>query len=148
MADTHDSDAETEALLEAHLASLSDEAWEQLEVLVADLESNAEPWGEWRNVNLDGSMAFPFVTYGPLASRAMGELGRQQLSVVFDWPAWYQRSIYEQHPELADLASPTDAIRLLVRLVRGERFSEGTWYTALEDGTVALLFRRLLDFPH
>ena len=146
MTDTNDSDAATDVLLVEYLSSLTDSDWTEWEELVDALEQNAEPWGEWRNVNLDGSMAFPYVTYSPLARRAMGELGRQHFAVVFDWPAWYQRSIYEQQPELVDLASPTDAIRLLVRLIRGERFSEGTWYRALDDGTVATLFRRVLAY--
>jgi len=146
MAGTHDSDAATDALLEAHLAALPELAWVELAALVDELERNGEPWGEWRSVTGEGSPALPYLIYSELAERARAQLGRQGLRVVFDWPGWYQRSIYEQHPELVDLASPTDAVRLLVRLVRGERFSEGTWYRALDDGTVATLFRRLLTY--
>jgi len=146
MAGAHDSDAATDALLEAHLSSLPDLAWIELEALADELEANRLPWGDWRSVSGDGSPSLPYVVYSELAGRALSQIGRQGLRVVFDWPGWYQRSIYEQHPELVDLASPTDALRLLVRLVRGERFTEGTWYRALDDGTVTLLFRRLLTY--
>jgi len=152
MAGAQDSDAATDALLEAHLSSLPELAWIELEALVGELEANREPWAEWRSVETGGETragesSLRYLVYSGLAKRAMSELGRQGLRVVFDWPGWYQRSIYEQHPELIELASPTDAVRLLVRLVRGERFSEGAWFAALDDGTVALLFRRLLTHP-
>lgn len=146
MAGAQDSDAATDALLEAHLSTLDGRAWTELHALADELEANQLPWAEWRSVSGDGSPSLPYVVYSELAERALAQLGRQGLRVVFDWPGWYQRSIYEQHPELVDLASPTDALRLLVRLVRGERFSEGAWYRALDDGTVTLLFRRVLTY--
>ena len=153
MAEIPASDAEVDAILDAKMAGLTAEQWRELRDLLAELDATAdagaaaEPWGIWHNTGVDGTITFPYVQYSALASRAMGELGRLELFAVFDWPDWFARSVYADHPELTELASPTDAVRLFVRLVRGERFSEGAFYRALEDGTVQTLLRRILTHP-
>jgi len=153
MTETPRADAEVDALIYSQLDALPREGWGDIRLLSAELDARllegdgGEPWGIWHNRGPDGTITFPYVKYSPLAERAMNELGRHNLFVVFDWPEWFTRSVYRGHPELVDLASPADAVRLYIRLVRGERFSEGAFFRALKDGTVQTIFRRLLTHP-
>ena len=153
MAETPHPDDEIDAQIYAQLDALAPAVWSDIRALSTEIDARllegdgGEPWGIWHNRGPNGTITFPYVKYSPLAERAMNELGRHHLFVVFDWPEWFARSVYREHPELVDLASPADAVRLYIRLVRGERFSEGAFFRALEDGTVQTIFRRLLTHP-
>ena len=61
----------------------------------------------------------------------------------FDWFAWSRDSRYRDGEHLDDASVP-DAVRLITRFVRGDRFVEGLLDQLIDDGTLQLVVRRAL----
>jgi len=107
--------------------------------LLAGLDVTAQAWSDLLRLSDD----FAALTYPAdssevnLACRALSAVGA--VSPAYDW---MHRSAVAAPPQGADL-EPADAIRVATRVVRGERFCEGTIAQALTDGSFQSVLRSL-----
>lgn len=82
-------------------------------------------------------------------SDLVGELTRTlyETNVVagFDWPAWMQERgrMLRDDPAQLDAASLEDCRRLLTAAVRADRFVWGGLFTAIADGQILAILRRV-----
>jgi len=63
----------------------------------------------------------------------------------FDWMAWDGWWNYPDGPSLA-AAPVADAVRMVTRTIRGERFFDGAIEGALRSGTLVAATRRIVDW--
>jgi hypothetical protein len=60
----------------------------------------------------------------------------------FDWPSWQGRRILTNSIAISS-ATQEDCYKLLVTIIRGERFSEGTIENAFDNGIIEAITHRL-----
>lgn len=146
-------DEPTDAEVEARLAAQPSELWDELFTTVEALDhADRHPaWAGGRqvdtHVDADGvehpvfQVGFP--EYSPRVERLRDLWGRLGLVIRFDWSTWHRQHPYPQGAGL-EAAPVTHAARLLTAIARAERFGDGAIATALSDGTVDAIHRRLL----
>ena len=92
----------------------------------------------------DGATAMGYVDLSEQARAFVQELYGRQVIVGFDWPGWMEtegRRLHEQ-PELLSDATLEDCRRLLIAIVRGDRFKEGLLLQAFRDGIIERILTR------
>jgi hypothetical protein len=95
----------------------------------------------------DGAIQMPFCSFSEQASRFVRATYEHEWIVTgFDWSTWAgtpeASALYEAPSALAS-ASPEQLARLLTRLVRQDRFSDGTLARAYTDGLLTRIVRRV-----
>jgi hypothetical protein len=78
------------------------------------------------------------------AQRLMEVFHEQHVVAGFDWPSWFDlhgRRLYDLG-EFDDV-SADDCRRLLVAILRGDRFNDGVYVEALQNGMIGRLVRRI-----
>lgn len=85
----------------------------------------------------------PYPEYTPAVERLRRAIGASGLVVPYDWMRWDGLDRYQEPADLAD-APAVDAARLIVAIVRSERFSDGSILSALQRGLLQAALRRVL----
>jgi len=141
--------AEDAAIL-AYLAEATAEQRAELRAALADLTQALAGGGarvEWGGgqVSASGSLQAPYPIYPPAVQRLRTALSQARAVYPFDWTAWDGWRNYPDGPSLA-AAPVADAVRMVTRTVRGERFFDGAIEGALRSGTLVAATRRLVDW--
>jgi hypothetical protein len=93
---------------------------------------------------VDGARGY--VEYEPEVDAFMDDLNLLGFTHPFDWPRWRVKGMAVQlDPGRLAAADLTDLVKLLTMHVRAERFNEGHWARALDDGWFAGILRRLAE---
>lgn len=125
----------TDAGIEAHLLSVSPQAWAAIWSAADDVA--AEPVHlTWEG----GGQMLPYPVYSPAVQRLRTALGA--LVVVFSWPGWTGVHRYRGGSGMAE-APVADAVRMVTAVLRSERFTDGSIDGALRDGTLSAAVERL-----
>jgi len=132
------------APFDAVLARATPEQWAELAAALAGLEASGPPYADWspQRRSDSGVLTLPYPTYRPAAERLRRAAGA--FVVVFPWPDWRGGERYAEPSALAD-APVHDALRLVTRALRGERFSDGHLESELDAGLLQAAVKRLLD---
>lgn len=145
------SDEPTDADIEAILRGVDDSRWHALWDAMEALDRHEEPsrWAGGEVVDtivVDGVTKpvtqMPYVEYSDAALKVTSCLGGVGAIVPYDWMHWDGHGRYAQGSGL-DSAPVADAVRMATAIIRGDRFSEGTIATAIEDGTLRAVVYRL-----
>lgn len=93
----------------------------------------------------DGVWTMGWATLSETAADFVAVLYDEQVICGFDWPGWMDEQGRElvASRELLAGASPEDCRRLLVALVRSDRFNEGALLNAFEDGLSDTILTRI-----
>lgn len=124
------------------------DAIESLRALVAmlpDLEADGAIFGEMASVEPDGDViSMPWFEFNAIGDRfhSLGHTVGAGLSMDA-WEAWQSKeeAFLAEHSLIAS-ASMDDLRRLVVTIVRAERFCDGAMQTALETGLVVAVLQR------
>lgn len=132
----------TDAEIEARLAAAPAEAFAELWAAAAELAAE-DRHGTWAGGEVVDTMVvdgveravrqMPYVERSPALDRVHTGLGRVGAIVPFDWLNWGGLARYTTADAVAE-AGLADAVRLVTALVRADRFSEGSFLAAAEDG--------------
>ncbi|HEY8543971.1 MAG TPA: DUF6508 domain-containing protein [Acidimicrobiales bacterium] len=122
----------------AALEAVDDEGWARLWSAVEDAAALDE-YATWETP--DGQMPYP--VYAEPVDRVRQELGALGLVVPFAWPDWDGTARYTADPAALEQAPVTDAVRLLVAILRSERFTDGSIEGALQSGVMQAALARL-----
>jgi hypothetical protein len=127
----------TDREVEHRLAAASPEHWNQLSRAI-DALSPGDEHAVWSS----DLGHLPYVTYDEASSEVVALLGAVGAVFPFDWPA---RKGLERYPDRASIegAPVADAARLATVMVRRERYCDGTIASALQDGRLHAVVRRL-----
>lgn len=124
------------------------DARDELRALVAmlpDLEAVGASFGEMTSVEPDGGVIMmPSFEFNVIGDRfhSLGYAVGAGLSTD-DWETWQAKEkAFLDDNSLIAAASLDDVRRLIVTIVRAERFCDGAMQTALETGLVAVVLRR------
>lgn len=135
--------------LEADLLKASPSARKRLRAALhvlrgQDPESSA--FVEWSPMTGTGSSADPLVLSYPKYNAVVSDLVAALLAVKaqpeIDWMRWDGARRYPSGAGLAE-APVADAMRLVITIVRGERFSDGNIARAFEDGSLLAAAARI-----
>jgi hypothetical protein len=98
--------------------------------------------GSWRTYS-GGSTAF-YTTRA--TQKLLDELYESGvLQPAFDWCQWSRRSELETDRNALDSASALDVARLITSIVARDRFAEGAFGAAVEQGLVTAALERLAE---
>ena len=131
------------------VTALSPEQWDAIWSASAEVDDDAERvrWeGGQRRLMTDRNgverevTSMPYAEYSPAVDRLRVALAA--LMVPFAWPDWDGVQRYRDGDGLED-APVTDAVRLIIAVLRSERFSEGSIAGAIDRGTLPAAVRRL-----
>ena len=131
------------------LADLDESVWNHLGSLVQRCAEHTGSFGRWTESTQDSSGTFivGYSTMGPLLEEAFHFVYENNFVLQeFDWMNWE-----EGHLLLAKsrgfLHVPADVVLGLITLIaRTDRFSEGSFLSAFDDGTMPALLRSVLRF--
>ena len=139
-----DATAGDAAAFDAVLAALTPDAVTELREALDAVEAAGPPYAHWPRHEPDerGVIQMPYPLYTPAVDRLRSAAGR--LVVVFEWPAWAGYSAYDA-PEALAAAPVHDALRMITRTLRGERFVDGALEGELDAGRFQAAVRRVLD---
>lgn len=117
-----------------------------LVALLPKIEAEGATFGEMTAVEKakDGSVVMPWFEFNDLGNRfhSLGHVVGDGISLV-DWGAWeVKKEAFLSDFSLISSASVDDIRRLIVTIVRAERFCEGAMQSALEIGLVGTVIRR------
>lgn len=136
-----------EVLIAAALRNLSDDHRAEIRRLLAELAAGSA--GDWvvTDPPADGGpIHMPWMRLSAAAERLMETLYAAGLVVPFDWGAWIDEH-GGQLPPIDPSFSADDAVRAVTAIVRSDRFSEGSFASHLEDGTLPALLEVVLGAP-
>lgn len=124
--------------LPKHLDSIPFRAWDNLFAFIPSIEQ-AQSFGEWK---VFGN--WPYHISSKLVDDFIKTVYGMGLIVNFPWMQWEYggdilRDPQTDYPNL----SPETLIKLLTRIVRSDRFSEGALAGAFEEGTILKILRGL-----
>ena len=88
--------------------------------------------------------SMPYAVYDEVIDRARAALGGVGAVQVFDWMSWPDLERYARGGDELDGATAADAVRLATAAIRSDRFNEGSFGAAVENGAVTAIIRRLL----
>jgi len=132
------------ASFDAALARVTPAEVEELRAALDDLVAVGPPYADWEPSRRtpSGSCTMPYPAYRQPAARLRAAAGA--FIVVFPWPEW---SGYERYADPAALANAPieDALRMITRTLRGERFSDGAIEVELDAGRLQAACARVLE---
>jgi hypothetical protein len=104
-------------------------------------------FGEWVSARKspDGTIQLGWYDASPQASAFIKAAYQAECIVGFDWPHWAatpEAVALAADPRLIADAGPGDVVRLLIAVVRSDRFSEGALADAYERGVLTAILRR------
>ena len=109
--------------------------------------SNGQVAGEWTDGQEISSNTFiaPYYAMSNHSNRIMKILYELNLVISFDWMNWDEgrEFISNKNLDLFSNQSKYVLIGLLTALARNDRFCDGAWGSAIENGTVAKLLDEL-----
>lgn len=127
---------------------------EQEPILKQDIEqlldflpyfSEEHEFGKWHGGKKteSGAIQMPYVVYSDRVSAFRSLLYESNFMVVFDWGSWDEgRSIASDTTKIASVDLPT--LRMLITaIVRNDRFCEGAFLSAIQNGLIATILKRL-----
>ncbi|WP_231949920.1 DUF6508 domain-containing protein [Alloactinosynnema sp. L-07] len=85
-----------------------------------------------------GSIQMPYPIYSPAVNALTGRLSEVGAVVVYDWMHWPPIDA-----ATLDKAPVATAARLATKIIRGERFCDGTIDHAMNDGSLQAIVARL-----
>lgn len=140
----------TDASIEALLASVPSEHWDEIAAAFDALQADAGEALHWEGGQqvgvrvVDGEerpvVQMPYAVYSPAVERLRSALGA--LVVPFAWPQWEGVQRYRRGRGMAQ-APVADAVRMITAVLRSERFTDGSIAGALDDGTLPAAVRRV-----
>lgn len=117
------------------------------ELFMLGRQSMVKPSGEWVSGKeiLPGLSSAPYYSMSDVADRLMKLLYELDLIIAFSWMDWDEGRELLSGNDLTKLEGQPKHILvgLLTALARNDRFCEGAWGSAVEDGTVAKLLSEL-----
>jgi len=118
--------------------------WRALDA-VADLTEYATWAGGDTRTEADGRTVttWPYPVYDPVVEALRSAIGGAGLSVVYDWPDWPDLPRYRDDPGALSDAPVADAVRMVVAVLRSERFSDGSIGGALDSGLLQSALGRI-----
>ena len=124
----------------------TDEEWAALWAALDRVEEQGPPYADWvpSRRTESGAFTMPYPRYTPVVGALTSAISAAGLVVVFAWPDWHGFRAYEDPAALGD-APVEDALWMLTRTVRGERFSDGVIETELNAGRLQAAVRRVRD---
>ena len=130
----------SDAEVEDELRRVPEEKWRELFELADGLtaEDRNFTWGGGEE-NEDGVIQWPYPRY----SDRLRQLYVALPSANADWVKWMSGNPLRTEPARLAAAPVADAARLATVCVRGERFSEGSFGRALQDGSLDAIIARL-----
>lgn len=128
------------------LETTSAAAWEALWAALERVEAEGPPFAEWVPSRLteSGAHTMPYPRYTPAVEALRSAIGEAGLVVAFAWPDWDGFRRYQDPAALAD-APVEDALRMITRTLRGERFTDGAIDGELTAGRLQAAVRRVRD---
>jgi O-acetyl-ADP-ribose deacetylase (regulator of RNase III) len=129
----------TDDEIAARLAARPDEVWQALFAAADALTPDdlAVRWGGGQSAP-SGAIQMPYPIYSARVNTLTRGLSEVGAVVVYDWMQWP-----EIDAKTLDKAPVATAARLATKIIRGERFCEGTIDHALNDGTLQAVVARL-----
>ncbi|WP_436492883.1 O-acetyl-ADP-ribose deacetylase [Actinokineospora sp. HUAS TT18] len=129
----------TDDEIAARLAERPDEVWLALFAAADALtpEDSAVKWGGGQSTPT-GAIQLPYPIYSTAVNALTSALSQVGAVVVYDWMHWP-----EIDPATLDQAPVATAARLATKIIRGERFCDGTIEHALNNGSFAAIVARL-----
>ena len=143
--DLEPTDAEIETRLRAVAPAYREAMWSALADVLDEDEHLHWEGGQQVGVRVvDGEerpvTQMPYAVYSAAADRLRVALGA--LVVPFAWPDWDGVHRYRGGQGLAE-APVADAVRMIIAVLRSERFSDGSIAGAIEDDTLPAAVRRV-----
>lgn len=130
----------SDAQVESELRSVPDATW--LEAFSAADALTAEDrdfaWGGGQKTE-SGAIQAPYLAYSP----RVRQLYRSLPGASTDWMKWMRGNPLLSDPSLLATAPVADAARLATVYTRGERFNDGVFGRALQDGSIDAIVARL-----
>ena len=141
-----------EAPLRKALAAIPADGWTELRDAVAALRADPAPYthvpatrgeptvvdGVEREVIISG-----YTTYSPSVNHALELFGSFGLMLPFDWPVWAAKHRPRLTPEALRSGRVGDAVRIVIAIVRGDRFGEGVISSQIDNGVLLAAFERI-----
>jgi hypothetical protein len=87
--------------------------------------------------------ASPHVNYDEKVRAFFLLLRQTGFQIVYDWPEWDEGRAILSDPEKIAKSDLLTLRKLMTALVRSDRFVEGVFLSAITDGRISLLLRRL-----
>ncbi|GGR69435.1 O-acetyl-ADP-ribose deacetylase (regulator of RNase III) [Nocardioides luteus] len=136
----HQSLDPSDAEIEEQLKSVPEDSWRELFEVAESLtdEDREVSWGGGQKSET-GAIQMPY----PVYSDRVSHLRRSLPSVVVDWMKWMRGNPLLTEPARLAGAPVADAARLATVYLRGERFNEGVFGRAVQDGSVDAIVDRL-----
>ena len=119
---------------------------ENLEKIISFLPyfSQEEAVGQWEvGRSDDGVFQMPHVAYDEKVNTFRRLLYDSNFMVVFDWGSWDEGRELTKHRDQIAQADLLPLRMLMTAIVRNDRFCEGAFLSAIEDGLVANMLQRL-----
>ena len=132
-------DASTDASILAALDQARDEDWQALWDAVDALTPETS-FATWSGGS-DGQLPYPMYTQPVEELRE--RIGRLGIVVPFDWMKWDGVRRYKDDPAALQSAPVADAVRLVIAILRSERFTDGSIEGALQSGLMQTALARL-----
>ena len=130
----------SDAQVEAELRSVPDATWLEgfsaADALMAEDRDFA--WGGGQKTE-SGAIQMPYPAYSP----RVRQLYRSLPGASIDWMKWMRGNPLLSNPSLLATAPVADAARLATVYSRGERFNDGVFGRALQDGSIDAIVARL-----
>lgn len=128
-------------VFDARVAALTAAQREVLQAMARRLRAGG-PVVTWRGgeriaTTDDGRPVYEmrYADYSEDALALMGTLDRFALVVPFDWPAW-RATVPAEQGSVRTALGVADAVRYITAVVRGDRFTHGSFGAAIEDGSL------------
>lgn len=130
------------------LAAVGDDGWRALWRALDDVDGITEhaTWaGGDTRTEADGMTVttMPYPVYHPAVEALRRAIGGAGLMVPYDWPDWADLPRYRDDPAALDAAPVADAVRMVVAVIRSERFSDGSIAGALGSGLLQTALGRI-----
>lgn len=120
------------------VSKLTNEDWQDIESINAQIQSHTGTWGEMKGGEKDGSgiIEMPYAATDPLIHKFLELWYDKGLVVPFDWSKWDEgRNWYADTSDQKYKALDQEtALKLLTAVIRNDRFNEGALLRAFEDG--------------
>lgn len=120
------------------VAKLTNEDWQEIEDLNAQIQSHTGAWGEIKGGEKDesGIIEMPYAVTDPLINKFLELWYGKELIVQFEWSKWDEgRKWYaDTSDQKYKTLDQETALKLLTAVIRNDRFNEGALLRAFEDG--------------
>ncbi len=132
------------ASFDAALARVTAAEVAELRLALEELLAAGPPYADWEPPRRteSGALTVPYPVYRPHASRLRSAAAA--VLVVFPWPEWTGFDRYTD-PAALSTAPVEDALRMITRTLRGERFADGGIEAELDAGRLQAAVARVLE---